>query len=372
MIAQKMNLGIATEAYRVRWKRLIQDNRADIWTSADDEELLKAVDEVHKSGFVDKESKDFWRAVALKLRHIPRYNEYLYVRWKALRHKKREKHKVWLQEEKDRLNDALEMVVCVSDPPARVEQARRNEPWLALSIDLPNNLVNGFWKEIARRVGTRSPHQCLVCYWALKEKNLRKNMTIDEVKQLAMLVEKHGTCWAYIKRHFFPQFGSSWLMYSYKKWREVSNKYHVNLHSIDPLAMLPGYTGGTKALRPTGIDGKYDPHGALAEVYIRGQCDTMMPFRLALCTVGDMAKRRIEGSRTTFITKNTDQRALLQRSSSYTLDKVVAAIGKHGTDDMEVVAREVGLPLEQCNLIAKNIAHILPSVAQSASLKEKV
>ncbi|KAJ1818254.1 hypothetical protein LPJ56_003885, partial [Coemansia sp. RSA 2599] len=48
------------------------------------------------------------------------------------------------------------------------------------------------------------------------------------------------------------------------------------------------------------------------------------------------------------------------------IDEVVAAIGKHGDGDMEAVSREVQLPLEMCQAMAKKIARILPSMAQPA------
>ncbi|KAJ2587744.1 hypothetical protein H4R99_008042, partial [Coemansia sp. RSA 1722] len=375
LIAREMGLGIESQKYRSRWNRLKPTTRG-AWTREDNESLRKAMEKVHKMSCFDKKRKGFWNAVALEIKHTGRSAHDCSTHWTALvQGRAGGKRQAWSQEEIHRLSAALDMVACVSDPPDRAAQIERSEPWLVPPMASSTNLVRGFWLDIARIVGTRSPHQCRIRCQQLNRRQRQQQqqhqrdgeiMTVEEVKQLATLAVKYNNRWEYIRHRFFPRVPARQLMLTYRDWQSTSKKYRVDLNGIDPLAMLPGYTGGLQALRPTGIDGKYDPNGSLELVWMKNQVNSMTPFKLALRIVDDMSRRRKDKKYGPFISKDASNSALLQWTSPHAIDKVVAAIGKHGSD-MDAVAREAGLPLELCRTIAKGVVSVLPSMVQRAS-----
>ncbi|KAJ1804849.1 myb-like DNA-binding protein bas1, partial [Coemansia sp. RSA 2599] len=342
-IAKEMDLGIHSLSYRSRWQRLVR-TKTTPWSSAEDEQLRAAVEDVRKTRGTDVGSRGFWPVVALKIKHTGSTSQDCSLRWQYL-HDTRINKKKWSREECGRLQAALDMVSCVSDPPASVACARHTEPWLLLPTTSSISVIRGFWQEIARSVATRSPKQCILKHHFCKQQKLGEPMAVEDVKQLARLVEKHGKRWTFFRRRFFPGFKDAELLRIYHEWQRVGDWYGVDLHTIDPLAMLPDYAGGSEALRPTGIDGRYSPHGALARVSVRDY-GPMAPFKLALQIVGVVPRRDKDRGSAPFVAKASNESASLQWMAPHKIDEVVAAIGKHGDGDMEAVSREVQLPLE--------------------------
>ncbi|KAJ2634346.1 hypothetical protein GGF40_004262 [Coemansia sp. RSA 1286] len=365
LIAGKMGIKGDPLKTRRRWE-VLQPKARGFWTKDEDADLANVVKKFVDLGHTLSE-KRIWVKVAHELK-TDRSPRQCHTRWKTALLPRQGKalpftrfenvHAwTWSNEETKRLKMAIVVAGQLLDPTADVERARKTEPWLLIGDDATKTLRPRFWNNIASFVGTRTASQCR-CKWAsmiTADKKTGKPVTTEEAQRLARLVKQHGRRWIYLHKHHFPTRSSAQLVHVYSKWEQLEKKHNVDLLDLDPFSIIRDFDGKS-ALRPTGPDGNYDPKGPLVRIFRKGSTSFMTPYLLVFSN----NRRRKESFRIWRALNPTGNLSSGSLSVKF-MDKLIAAIGRYGTDWMRV-SKEVGSSIDICRRYAIGLSNTMGSI----------
>ncbi|KAJ1956283.1 hypothetical protein EC988_001432, partial [Linderina pennispora] len=365
---QQMDLGIRHMNYRRRYEVLTGQNHG-IWTLAEVRKLQSTINELKHDGHREG-SYGWWVLVAERL-GTGRTPRACNMRWnnavKLLRGTKQspvillgKRINEWSDSEKARLRDAIRAITETQDDSTQAVAER--EPWLVFSVDVPWTLPMGFWMRVADMVGTRTAQQCRTAWEA--QRNAWPRMSVGEIRTMMAAVREHGRRWEFIRAHYLPHVSAAKMRALDLQWHALQRTCKHDLLSLDPDEVLVGYTGGKSALRRTGTDGLYDPHGSLQRIAVSNRMSDMMPFRLAFHDVNSKPRRNRPRVNANWIIEASRREklpfALMHSVELY--EKVLRAENRH-KGDWAAVGKELSLAPAACYNLARRISELLPTVS---------
>ncbi|KAJ2720915.1 hypothetical protein GGI07_004311 [Coemansia sp. Benny D115] len=377
-IRRLMDIDTEPGNIRIRYS-VLTSSRNGLWTEVEDRTLCEIIGDLKTQGMAPGSYYGFWVLVSEKLAtgRTPRdcQKRWSYIDVDVNRH-------TWSQDERAKIQSAVDLLSHLSNLPEDVAHARSSEPWLLITDNgQSSRLPKGFWHQVSKAVGSRSPHQCMMEWISRHEICLgqpKYTSSFEEAKRLAQLIEQHGRKWEYIHRNFMPHITPHNLFLMYSEWLRAIEDFGPNVFDVDPSDRLVDYKGGTTALRPTGSDGLYDPSGPVRKVYIRHPKIALTSVYLAFLRADASGRLRLPRKSNKTSTKRGFAIPQLSDKRAYnrvgrlagTAEKLVESIIRRN-GDMKAVSKDMKAPRSECIRAAKAVSQVIPSAGQMIDAMSK-